>query len=209
MAWDIATARLYLGEPTDPPSDAMIQSAMDYVLASIELRLGRELLEQQVTHTEQNPRRGEIIVSRYPVVSVDEVDGGAVPTDITVIPDQGILQYIEWVSGQPVTLLYTGGYDPLPPDLERVLWEAFAVAWAGTNPDTGGPTEGAVEDAVGAGVKSLTVFDAFRLDYQDTSASLSAGAGPSDQELWGWLSPWSATLSFYRSGPEGSGLGIA
>jgi hypothetical protein len=53
-------------------------------------------------------------------------------------------------------------------------------------------------------MKSLTVYDAYRVDFDVGSTSVSAGVGKVDEAFWGELSPWADILMAYRRNVGGA-----
>lgn len=220
MAWDLATAKKYLGltgDPTDP-ADADIQAVMDTTLATVETHLGRKLLRGREVHKEQHVTGNQIFCYRYPIERIDLLDGEVFDdthpdfTQVGFFSGEGIIFGTYFPGQEVIDIEYTGGYDPLPLDLERVLWEAFMALWSATDAATGGPPESGTGLVGGSGdMKSITVFDAFKIDYDVgvTAAGGSSDGSVTDDNYWGWLAPWAAVLSFYRRGFAGNGLGIA
>lgn len=95
--------------------------------------------------------------------------------------------------GRGFVLAYSGGYDPLPADLEAALWMVFDNVWNST-PGWGMPA-GAGGSGSGA-VRSFSI-DGMSIGY-DTGSSGSSGAGRA--EAYGMI-PASAAgiLDFYRA----------
>lgn len=207
MAWDLATAKIYLKiDPADTSKDTQIEGVMNYVLRSVESVLQRGLffLRQTVRYHYLDVRR--LYLPRYPVANVFEVRDGN--DNVIDVADYEIHSRVGWlqllrIPASPLEVDYDGGYQILPEDLERAMWEAFMDAWGRTDSATGGPLETGGGAAAAGGVKGLTVFDGFRVDY-DTNAVVPA----QDHATWGWLAPWAGILGFYRS-EHGTELGIA
>jgi|GEM_PF-6773145 len=210
MAWERDTAKKYLGiDPLDDTKDEQIDTAMAYTLSSIELRLGRGLLRtREIVRYVNVTDCCKIQFSRYPIIEVFDIDHGGVPADLLVHHELGWIEHLSLGPKKSIEIDYEAGFNELPPDLERAMWSAFMVAWNDTDPVTGGPPEEGGEATEGK-VKSFTVFDGFRLDYQSDPSGTPGTADAADEKIWGWLSPWAGTLSFYRHGPSGAGLGVA
>ena len=212
MAWDLATAKIYLKiDPADTSKDAQIEGVMDYVLSSIETALQRGLFFLRQTVRFQYVDVNRLYLPRYPIATVFAIRDGNdnEVEDFTVHSRTGWVQMLR-IPASPIEVDFDGGFQILPPDLERAMWEAFMDVWSRTDQDTGGPPESGGTVVQGSGdVKSLTVFDSFKVDYDVGATALSSNTGlAQDQYDWGWLSPWAATLAFYRS-EDGTGLGIA
>ena len=211
MAWDLATAKQYLGI-TDGSQDANITRMMDVTMSAVEkfLQRGLELAQETVTYRDRDFRR--VVLPRFPVTQVLKVDGvDGLPSDWHLMPRVGWILLPTRRYFQELEIEYEGGYDPLPADLEQVLWEIFMRAWASIDENTGGPDPTGPGVVQGSGdVKSLTVFDGFKMEF-DVGASVLSDAESAlteQQATWGWLAPWASTLELYRS-ERGAGVGIA
>ncbi len=207
MAWNLETAKTYLKiDPADTSSDAVIQLTLDRVLTSVETLLGRYLLRRRETIVFRGVVSPKTVqVQRFPIQVVHRCTGAG---DYSIHREHGTITFINGTYGD-VSLDMEGGYEPMPLDLEYAMWGAFMSAWQSVDPTTGGPPADQVVTTGSGEVKSLTVFDAFKVDYDVGAASSSDDAGASDEANWGWLAPWASTLSQYRGGPGGAGLGIA
>jgi uncharacterized phiE125 gp8 family phage protein len=117
---------------TDSLSDDAIGLAIDEASAAITSAVGRVLVRETVTETIETT--GDVRLSRFPVVSIENVtlNGAEVPADGYELDRVGILyrfnfgRRIFWASGRMV-VRYVAGYaaadatdpHPLPRDLER------------------------------------------------------------------------------------------
>lgn len=204
MAWNLATAKNLLRIPlVDSTKDPQIQIAMETVLASVESLLGRGLLEKRELVTFYDVANS-VRLPRYPVKQVVAVNGAPA----SLVRDQlhhrkGVLR-LSGLYSASVTVDYIGGFDPLPSDLERALWEIFNYLWSNTDQTTGGPAAGSGAQIVqGSGeVSRITLSDfgsvSFDVGSQVSGGSSSGGAAAA-ADVWGWLAPWATTLSIYRS----------
>jgi hypothetical protein len=202
LRWDVEQAKIELGiangesgESGDSGQEAALQRVLDYVIAAVEKLLQRGILWRlEVLTLYDRPRpQAKILLYRYPIIDVLAIDGEEPPDGIQINEAPGWVRLPSVSSGPTLEIVYEGGYDEFPPDLERVLWEAVRYIWARSNEETGGPAASSV--AAGS-IKALTVFDAFRIEY----ATDGGGSVASDMErVWGWLSPWASTLELYRS----------
>ena len=193
MGWDLATARAAVGLAAgDTSKDVALQRVMDVVMAEAEGRLERGLLSRRVVERFHCVQRTPIFLTRYPVSAIHSPINAAE------------IHYREgWISGLcgDFSVDYTGGFEELPSDLEYALWGAFLTIWAAVDPVTGLPTLAGAALIQGSGdVKSLTVFDAYRVDYDVGTSSASSGSddGRSAQANWGFLAPWATTLERYK-----------
>lgn len=210
MAWNLETAKVYLEiDPGDASQDDIIQQVMDYTQKSLETLLARELiLGRHTVQFQHTPGSGVLILPKPPITEVFTINGGQVPQDMLVHNDVGTIEHCSFACQRTLEVDFEGGFDPLPADLERAMWGAFLAAWAGTDQTTGAPEAGSGVITGSGDVKSLTVFDGFKVDYDVGTTSTSDNSGD-DSTDWGWLAPWASTFAQYRFGPAGAGLGIA
>lgn len=210
MAWDLATAYVYTGLVAGT-ADAALTLALDTVAATIERYLGRGVLKALDQSEIVAYQDGFFFVSRYPITNLKTVDG-AVPSNPTVRQKSGIVELAitPAIPGE-LTVVYDGGYDPLPADLERAMWEIFLKHWSETDAVTGGPIAGAGTQVIsGSGnVSSVTLQDlgTVRFDVGSTVVSASDSAAADAVALWGPLASWATALAPYRS-DRGVGIGF-
>lgn len=213
MAWNLATAKKYLGLEGDDTKDEMIVERMAYTQQSIETVLGRGILrERQTVKFVCHRPSATVQLPRAPITEVFTINGGEAPADMQIHHDVGLICYPTFAGEQTLEVDYEGGYDPIPLDLENCMWQAFMTAWGQIDQTTGGPpADGSSGIIEGSGeVKSMTVFDAFKVDY-DVGSTATGGTdtGTISTSDWGWLAPWGTVLGFYRWGPSGAEMGIA
>lgn len=212
MSWDLETAKIYLGiDPGDETKDDQIQGILDYTLKAVETLLQRKLLFARETVKFLRPRGDTILLPRWPVDTIVAINDADPPVDMEINEATGYIRDPGFSGEKEISVEYDGGYDPLPTDLERVLWEAFMTAWGNTDAETGGPAGPGTGVIAGSGdVKSLTVFDAFKMDYDVGTTSTGDGQSSliSQQSSWGWLAPWAAILEMYRGEFGTGGLGV-
>lgn len=212
MSWDLDTAKIYLGI-SGSENDESLQAAMDTTLAAVETVLARSILFSEDTATFYQEHLQTILLPKFPVKQVLTVGGETMDDTWLLNSSVGtlLLPCMQYFS--ELSIVYEGGYETLPLDLERAMYEALAYLWGQTNPDTGAPENGGLEtDPGGASgeVSRVTIQDFGSVSF-DTGAGLSGEAASKATEVildWGWLYPWSGTLQFYRS-EQGTGLGIA
>lgn len=135
------------------------------------------------TQWRMDKKRGMVfIVGAAPYIPVPAAAAGPMSTAPLSYP---------WGSAAGFTLTYTGGFDPLPADLEAALWMTFDQVWAST-PGYGLPAG----SQSGSGAVKSFGMDGMRIDY-DTQGATGAG---SKAEARG-LMPASAIgiLDFYRA----------
>jgi hypothetical protein len=177
MAWDLATAKAWLGI-TGTDQDAEVQAAMDAVMLIAERYCNRRFLKAQEIET-FNGDVATVLLSRVPVESITSVVAG----ESTLDPETGYVSDKRtgivrcccdhrcrcWC-GCVITIDYVGGFDPLPADLEMALYGCLGVLWARMQTPPG-------EAAAATGpMKSMVLFDFARIDY-DTSAITGDGGG--------------------------------
>ena len=216
MAWDLATAKLYLGanDPDTPEGDLVIQQVLDETLASIQEALGRDLLLDRVVERYTFVDSQTLLMHRFPIKVVHTItmtsNASPWPNNVEVHRRTGWIRSNQFPGQREVVVDYEGGYEKLPVELERAMWSAFLTLHADTNPTTGAPPAGAGTTVVaGSGeVSSVTLADFGTIRY-DVGSSVSQAATAAEAAEWGWLSPWYTTFRQYRAGQAGLGLGIA
>ena len=217
MAWDLPTARTYTGQ-TDNSKDAILKQCMDITLRGVELVLQRCLLRRREKVVFRDVRGRTLLLPRYPLKKVYSVGGAdnTNPISVNWEPNcsNGWIQFCYPVYTETDILVdYEGGYQTygLPAELERVMWEIFLDVWANTDQTTGAPVGGGSSVITGSGDVSrvtLTDFGTVTYDVGTTTTGGDDTALASQQALYGWLSPWAATLNMFRS-QAGVGLGFA
>lgn len=193
MSWDIDTAKANLGI-TDTSQDVALQLCLDTALAIVEGWLDRKLLLATETEVFHEPKSCKLWVERYPLVEVLTINGD----DYNPAAGYEIEQDNGWIKGPwpatPITLEYTGGYDPLPPDLEFALWQVFGALWAAMNQATGLPaTDGGTSID---GIDSITVPDVGTVRFT-SAANTAATTGGVLGDMAAWL-PYGALSILYK-----------
>lgn len=207
MAWDLDTAKQYLGI-IDDSLDALVQKTMDEVMASVELVLQRELLFAADTFEAfDTPRNGKVLLPRFPIKQVTSVDGGNPPMDIVLNNLIGWVYSYEFRLRTHFTIDYEGGYEILPVDLERVMYEALMSAWKSVDQETGGPKAEELA-STGGEVSQVTLNDFMSVKFDTGSGSSEAEDQYEAETMWGALYPWRSVLQMYRS-ERGVGMGLA
>jgi hypothetical protein len=170
----------------DDTRDADIELAEEQALALCESHCDRWFL--LLDELEQIwPVGRSLMVKRYPIESViaitDAVGATVDPMTYQVINDSGIIacQGQGWGAYRvPVKVEYTGGYEPLPADLEYAMLAVFDVLWAetpGWGATAGIPLDAAVAKVSVVGVGSLD-FDRGGSASSTNNASKGLGAIP-------------------------------
>ncbi len=222
---DAARARIGLVEG-DATQDASLTAAMATALAVAESYCDRRFLLQADEQEFTEPIQATLLVRRWPLVSLTNLkpldpqpDPPPDPLDIPVTwrmdKKRGMVFIVgmpPWITpiGMPApaaspwsarghigfVLAYTGGYDPLPADLEAALWMTFDSLWAST------PGWGVPAGQQGSAPIKAFGIDGMRIDY-DTQSTARFGT---KAEARGIL-PATAVgiLDFYRA--ESAALG--
>lgn len=228
MTWDVATAKLRLGITTDT-QDAALQSAMNAALAVAETYCDRRFMLQDDEQEFTLPVGPNLLMRRYPLkklLTLKPLDPqpdpppDPVPVPVTWLMDKkhgivfvyGVPPWLtiapvgsnppptRYETGRGFVLSYTGGYDPLPADLEMALWFVFDQVWS-TTPGWGKPAGSTASDS---GVIKSFAIDGMKIDYDAGVSAGSVGAGRA--EAYG-LIPANAigVLDAYRA--ESAALG--
>lgn len=207
--WDISQAKTYLGiAPADTAHDVALQRTLDVVMATAETLLGRGLLFKRQVHRFADVDTQILRLPRYPIGTVYSVNSKVPSADNLRI--QHRVGWIELIGGNlapgnlgEVLVDYDGGFNPLPSDLDNVLWSAFSSLWASVDQTTGLPVAGGGATVVqGSGDISKMVMPdggSITWDVGSTVSGGSAGGTASAVDFWGFLAPWATILSTYRS----------
>lgn len=192
MSWvDDTLADFIAWLAMDPPADdATATRALTLALASVETWLDRPLEKMERTE-EDYAVTGIVRLRAWPVESVSSVViGNGPPVDVSMLAIDKRVGHVcmpTW-SGW-TTLVYVGGYDPLPPDLEFALWQVAAAYYPSMASAAGVETGGAV--------RRITTPDVGTIEYATAAA---AGGGQADRLLGATLSPQiEALLTRYRA----------
>jgi hypothetical protein len=226
MTWDITTAKLRLGIEDDT-QDAALQSAMDVALAVAEGYCDRRFLKQADTQEFPLPTGPTLLVRRYPLVSLETIapldpqdEPPVEPVDVSATWRIDKRRGIVFMVGMPpwgasyttpvapgafyagaragFVLNYTGGYDPLPADLEQALWMVFDAVWFST--PGWGAEAGSQSGAGGGAVKSFSI-DGSTISFDNASGNEAASQSGGSVGAWGPYLPLGATslLQQYRA----------
>ncbi|SCK49057.1 Phage QLRG family, putative DNA packaging [Variovorax sp. HW608] len=227
MSWDLDTARKRLGIEGGE-QDEVIESAMNFALAVAESYCDRRFLKQEDRQEFTLPCGPNLLVRRYPLVSLETIepidpqpDPPPEPYDVSAAwrmdKKRGIVFVVgapPWVAGgvdaaapspfygresAGFVLNYTGGYDPLPADLEQALWLVFDAVWFAT-PGWGADAGSQAGAGAGGAVKSFNI-DGMALAFDTGSGDKAASQAGGDVGSFGPFLPLSATslLHPYRA----------
>lgn len=128
MAYDIETARTRAGlESTDTSKDDLLNGAMQAAQSYAEKYCDRFFSLQDDVAEEIHFTHHEIQLHRFPLVSITSVmaDGKPVVTDYHMNKTIGMVVFDARLCTHTVLISYSGGYSPLPGDLEMALWRLF------------------------------------------------------------------------------------
>ena len=228
MTWDLSSAKARLGIE-DAAQDPAVTSAMTLAIAVAEGYCDRGLLRQDEAQEFTLPCGPSLLVRRYPLVSLASItpldpqveppaDPIAVPETWRIDKKRGIVYIVgvpPWVSAArldaaPPTMFYegtragfvlhyTGGYDPLPADLEAALWQIFDAVWYST-PGWGADPGSQSGAATGGALKSFNI-DGMSLGFETASGGEAASKSGGDVGSFGPFLPLGATtlLHPYRA----------
>ena len=194
MAWDIATAETKIPAPPagTPPQTALITQLMDTAISIAERYCDRKFLRKQEQIRFYDIAQETVQLPRWPVVSID----ASTPSNLGkhhVHRGAGQIKFHGQRFFDELDITYTGGYDPLPADLEMALWNIFMTLWDtyGSGSGGGGPTI-----ALGA-VKRKTIVNVGSIEYETGSAASSDSDSAAD---WSSLMPGATRtiLNLYR-----------
>lgn len=178
---DIERLRKRAGFPIDDAShDEDLELAGEQALMLCETFCDRFF--EKKSQTEQIWRQsGHFVVKRYPVESVTSItDTNGAVIDLArygVQEEAGIIHRIGGAS--PFKIVYVGGYDPLPPDLEYAILGAFDAVWAST------PGWGAAAGSIAEQVQKISVVGVGSIDF-GTGGTTSGGSSGSSAESQPW-----------------------
>lgn len=187
---DIATLRARAGFASgDTSHDAELQAAADQALMLCETYCDRWFKKQP--QTEQIwPSSGSYMVKRYPIESITSItnaNGDAI--DVSSVRTVGapgiVLRGGCSIGGAGITIVYVGGFDPLPADLEFAVLAAFDAVWSTT------PGWGATAGSAAEQVQKISVVGVGSIDFGTggtSSGGSPSGGGQVGSHPWGVLS---------------------
>ncbi|MFN3261318.1 MAG: hypothetical protein ACE37J_12245 [Pikeienuella sp.] len=179
MPLDLAPFRRRIGlEPDDESRDDDITAALDVAVAFAERYCDRGIVRQEAEDEFYIGKGHRLFLYRYPIVGVPVVSvenvGEAVPvSSYRLFETVGeIWPHAAWQGAVKVT--YTGGYEPLPPDLAWAIGALFDTMFAEMFPSEFGGSGPVIVPGSGE-VKSVTLFGVGSVSYDVGSTAVSAG----------------------------------
>lgn len=126
MTWDITTAQARFPKMTAPEVTAL----MDASVLVLEGELNRHIIYKAYTEERvELEARGIHPARAYPIDSAVQVTVDGQNFDGSIEHDNGLMYFNEsrWQAkaGSTIKIQYTGGFNPLPADLEVALWGIF------------------------------------------------------------------------------------
>lgn len=176
--FDLAAAKTKLGI-VGTLQDTQLQAALDVALAIAEKYCDRKFMYAAEVASFYLVKAQALKLYRYPVeqiVSITDTSGGTTIGSDTYKAhlSSGSILFDGWHSAREIDVSYAGGYKTLPADLELALWDIFNSVWSAT--PGWGAAAGAAAPAAGA-IKSITVPDVGKIDYDLSGGTASGGAG--------------------------------
>jgi hypothetical protein len=175
----IDVLRVRAGVPVgDNSRDVELEMAADQALALCETFCDRWF--EKKPQTEQIwPIQGSYLVKRWPIESITTITdaNGAVidPGTYRTIDDAGIVLRggcaIGGAGVWPLSIVYVGGFDPLPKDLEFALLAAFDAVWSST------PGWGATAGSSAEQVQKISVVGVGSIDFGTGGTTSGGSAG--------------------------------
>lgn len=135
MSWaadTLADFKAWLPATTPPASDAQLLAALELALATVETWLDRPLELAQRTQ-EDWPTAGVVWLRAWPVDNVASVtsNGQALELAYLVTDKRTGRIGLGGCIGGPVVTTYSGGFDPMPADVQMALWLVAAAGLPG------------------------------------------------------------------------------
>lgn len=208
MPLDIAFLKIRLGIE-DNSQDVALESIAAQAQALAEDYCDRKFdLEADEEAFDEAPP-GSILVRRWPIVSIEAIDAGGVlvgDTRYRVDKAAGIIRgYSTWNGWSgwgrpPITVNYTGGFEPWPIGLAWAITELAEVLWYATPGAGADPGSGAGAGSGTGEVKRYSVPGAYTVELDvGESSSASSGGGGQGGAQWGIIPPnVTAALDSYR-----------
>jgi hypothetical protein len=173
--FDLLTAHSRLGL-TDASKDYYVNLGIATALAIAEKYCDRNFMQATETAKFYYVVGETLQLSRYPITAVTSISGSSGSTLNTnsykVNLGAGQIIFNGIAVDQELDVTYSGGYTTLPLDLELALWSIFDAIWTAT--PGAGAAIGSVVSTTGK-IKSVSVPDVGRIDYETSSSSSAAG----------------------------------
>lgn len=166
MAFDLVTARARIGI-ADSSKDTILTSAMNAALAIAEKFCDRKFMFSPATAEFFDVWDDKVQLPQYPIGTVTQITG----TDASyrVHQELGMIMFNGNVHSKYINVKYTGGFKPLPADLELALWAIFD--------DTYGEFSGSGSIGGLNGLSRITVSGVGTIAYGTNSSSSAGGGG--------------------------------
>lgn len=203
MPLDLATLKARLGiPPEDTTKDAAIEATAEQAQALAEGYCDRKF--DRLADVETLDPAASLLLRRWPLaldpaVIITDDAGRVVPAqNYRVDAERGMIRgrAVSWAPGwflgwSPLTVTYTGGFDPWPSSLTWAVTNAFDVLWSET--PGGGIEPGA--PSTGGAVKRYGVVGAFYVDNEaggvgEIGANEGAGYGALTGPICRALDEW-------------------
>lgn len=192
MSWAVDTLpafKAWLGTAAGSATDEQLKAALELALATVENWLDRPLEKLERTQDDYDAQC-VVLLRAWPVESVASVTyaGNSVADVAALALDKRTGRLVAPYYWGRITTVYTGGFDPMPRDLELVLW---AVAQA-LLPST----MSAAGVSLAPAIRRVTTPDVGTVEYATAPASESQA----DQLLGGAVpAQFESVLARYRA----------
>ncbi len=169
--YEIENLRTRVGLASDDPSkDTELIDAADVALAVAESYCDRKFMQQVTTDVFTHIIRSTLSLTRYPVETITSLD-----PDIAhhIDMQNGVIFLERFTAEKEMTVVYEGGYDPVPKDLNLALKFIFDTVYASASgAATGGVKSVKLGDLsisydTGSGAKATTFIPATALPLLD------------------------------------------
>lgn len=185
MAFTLEFAKKRLGiDEQDTSQDDAIKACLAVALSLAETYCDRGLeFKEDVVEEFERMWQRTLRVYRYPikeVTSINTIDpvlqsSMQANSDVWLDKKAGIIKGV-WC-GYDVEVTYSGGYDPLPADLEYGLWLVFDAVWYST-PGMGQAAGSSSEDTAGP-IRAFTI-NGVRMEYSTKTNAFGSSGGSID-----------------------------
>lgn len=156
--------------------------------------LGRDLAQAEYTQKYYKPCNDFLMVNNYPVDSLTSItidDTVQTLTDFYVKEDTGVIHGEDFVDGDEIEIVYTGGFSPVPDLIKSVFCSVVE--------DLYNEYKGELIDDI----KDVTLFDFAKVSFSAGSGSgdnsISYSGVDSSGEVPGPLKKYVGALNMYKS----------